>query len=289
MGSLQARRGMWGGNAMRRILLWLVTIFAASMVLVWTLDVQALQDMAAGTPATGTWSGTAYFGPAENPMHAGMTFEVREDLSITGEILFRFEYENMSIELDHLVRTQGCALIFTTLEPESDPVSGYFIDTFEALGQFKAMNCHLDGYGELVFARPVIGVWRAQRDSASESLAANPPVSHTEVSPAAIPAAATSAQTPPRETTTRDDPALLSMGAELFLDTCSECHGTDAAGAPGVPDLTSREVQRQKDAAIIQTIRMGVAGTEMTPYRALLSEEQINALVAVIRNPDVLK
>jgi cytochrome c oxidase cbb3-type subunit III len=37
------------------------------------------------------------------------------------------------------------------------------------------------------------------------------------------------------------DPAARSMGERLFLNYCAQCHGSDARGSKGFPDLTDRD------------------------------------------------
>jgi cytochrome c oxidase cbb3-type subunit 3 len=37
------------------------------------------------------------------------------------------------------------------------------------------------------------------------------------------------------------DPQAMGIGQRLFLNTCSQCHGSDARGSRGFPDLTDRD------------------------------------------------
>lgn len=84
------------------------------------------------------------------------------------------------------------------------------------------------------------------------------------------------------------DPAVIEMGIEVYMDICLACHGPDMRGNGDVADLSAREVQRKSDAALLEIIRLGVDGTEMTGYRAMLTPEQIDAVLALIRSPEVL-
>ena len=78
-------------------------------------------------------------------------------------------------------------------------------------------------------------------------------------------------------------------GAALFGSKCILCHGKDGAGLPnwkskGQPDLTSAEWQRSHtDAQIAETIKNG-KGKSMPAFKAKLSDDDVNAVVAHIRS-----
>lgn len=76
-------------------------------------------------------------------------------------------------------------------------------------------------------------------------------------------------------------------GQPLFDGKCAMCHSKDGSGnspmgkGMKVPDLRSKEVQKQTDAQIYAVI---AKGKKMMPqYGSQLSKEQINDLVAYIR------
>jgi cytochrome c6 len=76
-------------------------------------------------------------------------------------------------------------------------------------------------------------------------------------------------------------------GASLFDGKCAMCHAKDGSGnspmgkSMKVPDLRSKEVQKQTDTQIYDAI---AKGKKMMPqYGSQLSKEQINDLVAYIR------
>jgi cytochrome c6 len=81
--------------------------------------------------------------------------------------------------------------------------------------------------------------------------------------------------------------APLDQAAQsLFNQTCASCHGKDGAGTPvgkslNVPDLGSDAVQNKPDAELRQIISDGK--NNMPPFKASLSEAQIDSLVAYIR------
>ncbi|HWY61522.1 MAG TPA: PQQ-dependent dehydrogenase, methanol/ethanol family [Rhizomicrobium sp.] len=69
------------------------------------------------------------------------------------------------------------------------------------------------------------------------------------------------------------DPNAPAAGQALFGATCAACHGQGATGGRG-PDLTSgRFVHGGSDYEIFQTIRGGVAGTEMPSFSSLPGDD----------------
>jgi len=75
------------------------------------------------------------------------------------------------------------------------------------------------------------------------------------------------------------DPAAQSLGRSIFLANCAGCHGTDAKGALGFPNLTDNDWLFGGDPdAIVTTITHGREGM-MPPFGAALSPEALQALV----------
>lgn len=78
-----------------------------------------------------------------------------------------------------------------------------------------------------------------------------------------------------------------SDGAPTFKAKCASCHGPDGSGQTAMGrkmnlrDLGSADVQKQSDAELYALIADGKA--KMPAYKAKLSEEDINALVAFTR------
>lgn len=69
------------------------------------------------------------------------------------------------------------------------------------------------------------------------------------------------------------DPQAREMGQRLFLTYCSQCHGSDAAGAKGFPNLTDHDWLYGGDPETIQTsIANGRAGV-MPALGAALGEQ----------------
>jgi mono/diheme cytochrome c family protein len=76
--------------------------------------------------------------------------------------------------------------------------------------------------------------------------------------------------------------------ANLFKSKCAMCHGPDGSGKTmmgeklKIPDLHSADVQKRSDADLKSIITKGK--DKMPAYEAKLSKEQIDKLVAYIRD-----
>ena len=58
------------------------------------------------------------------------------------------------------------------------------------------------------------------------------------------------------------DPAALAIGQRLFINNCATCHGSDARGSKGFPDLTDRDwLHGGAPAKIEETITLGRTGS----------------------------
>ena len=85
----------------------------------------------------------------------------------------------------------------------------------------------------------------------------------------------------PVEDVAKDERAL-KMGGRLFASNCSVCHGSDAKGAYGFPNLTDKEWRWGGDAASIkQTIAGGRTGM-MPPQAAMIGEESEQLLARIV-------
>lgn len=77
-------------------------------------------------------------------------------------------------------------------------------------------------------------------------------------------------------------PAAMALGKSVFLNNCAGCHGPDAAGARGFPNLTDHDWLYGGDGnTLVTTISHGRGGT-MPPFGASLSPEQLQALVEFV-------
>lgn len=79
------------------------------------------------------------------------------------------------------------------------------------------------------------------------------------------------------------DGATLQIAVQLFADSCVACHGADGLGtgiAPALNDLDTREKTVEE---LTRTLTYGNAGTLMAGWSNVLSTDQINALITLIK------
>ncbi|HXH48012.1 MAG TPA: DUF5777 family beta-barrel protein [Terriglobia bacterium] len=79
----------------------------------------------------------------------------------------------------------------------------------------------------------------------------------------------------------------LQLGAKVFIQNCSICHGKDGKGiaAAGTPDFTSPKVQSSlTKETILNTIRRGKRGTLMPAWEGKLSEAEIAAAGSFVKS-----
>jgi len=80
------------------------------------------------------------------------------------------------------------------------------------------------------------------------------------------------------------DPEAKAMGQRLFLTYCAQCHGSDAKGAKGFPNLTDNDWLYGGDPETIKTTimdgRMGV----MTPFGSVLGAEGVEDAANYVRS-----
>ena len=80
------------------------------------------------------------------------------------------------------------------------------------------------------------------------------------------------------------DGEALAMGERLFLNYCSQCHGSDAGGSKGFPNLRDTDwLYGGEPQAIKASITDGRNGV-MPPFGAALSGEDIRDVVAYVRS-----
>lgn len=80
------------------------------------------------------------------------------------------------------------------------------------------------------------------------------------------------------------DPEAKEMGQRLFLTYCSQCHGSDARGARGFPNLTDSAWQWGGEPEAIQaTITNGRYGV-MTPFGSVLGPDGVRDVAHYVRS-----
>ena len=80
---------------------------------------------------------------------------------------------------------------------------------------------------------------------------------------------------------------LALQGAEIYKNICAQCHGENGEGDVG-PTLSGADFQTSRsDQDIFDTIKLGHAGSPMIAWGDVLSDQQIEQLVAFIRKMTV--
>jgi len=80
------------------------------------------------------------------------------------------------------------------------------------------------------------------------------------------------------------DPAARQTGERLFLTYCSACHGSDAGGSKGFPNLRDRDwLYGGEPASIVTSITGGRMGV-MPGFATVLNEEGLRDVTAYVRS-----
>jgi cytochrome c oxidase cbb3-type subunit 3 len=83
-------------------------------------------------------------------------------------------------------------------------------------------------------------------------------------------------------TTLQHDPAAMRVGRNLFLNNCAGCHGSDARGAPGFPNLVDRDwLWGGNPDTVRASIRDGRTGV-MPPWGPALGSERVENVLAYV-------
>lgn len=82
------------------------------------------------------------------------------------------------------------------------------------------------------------------------------------------------------------NPAALSIGRNTFLNVCAACHGSDARGAKGFPNLTDADWQYGGSPEVVYaTIANGRTGI-MAPMGAVVGDDGADAIINWLRSDD---
>ncbi|MFO1352401.1 MAG: cytochrome-c oxidase, cbb3-type subunit III [Gammaproteobacteria bacterium] len=70
------------------------------------------------------------------------------------------------------------------------------------------------------------------------------------------------------------DPEALKIGQRLFTTYCSQCHGSDAKGAPGFPNLADKDWLHGGEPAKIEETILGGRNSMMPPMAAAVGDDK---------------
>lgn len=81
------------------------------------------------------------------------------------------------------------------------------------------------------------------------------------------------------------DAAAIEAGAQLYLEKCAICHGLEGRGrmAPSLADDVWVYDKNRTDKGMFETVWGGAAGV-MTPFRGVLSQDEILRVIAYVRS-----
>ena len=77
------------------------------------------------------------------------------------------------------------------------------------------------------------------------------------------------------------NPEAIEAGRQIFVETCSACHGVSGEGGRG-PSLVGRFVRRLSDQQLFSSVQKGVPGTDMPPFP--LPDDRIWRVAAFVRD-----
>jgi cytochrome c oxidase cbb3-type subunit 3 len=80
------------------------------------------------------------------------------------------------------------------------------------------------------------------------------------------------------------DPQALKMGGRLFASNCSVCHGSDAKGAYGFPNLTDHDWLWGGAPETIKTTILGGRQATMPAWANVIGEDGIRNVAGYVRN-----
>lgn len=80
------------------------------------------------------------------------------------------------------------------------------------------------------------------------------------------------------------DPAALKMGMRMFQNNCAQCHGADARGSYGFPNLTDDAWQWGGTADAIKTTLVGGRQAAMPAWGGIINDEGISQTTHYVRS-----
>ncbi|WP_044870275.1 cytochrome-c oxidase, cbb3-type subunit III [Pseudomonas sp. LFM046] len=148
---------------------------------------------------------------------------------------------------------------------------GYLV-MYPGMGNWKGM---FPGYGEVAEGKPFangqsgwtgVHQWEKEMDKADQQYG---------------PIFAKYAAMPIEEVA--QDPKALKMGGRMFASYCSVCHGSDAKGAYGFPNLTDHDWRWGGEAATIKTTIMGGRHGLMPAWGEVIGDQGVRDVAAFLR------
>lgn len=208
-------------------------------------------------PQAGRWLGKGFTPESTNHPPLQLFFDVAVDGTFKGVLSLYPTHTEIPPNAVDLIAKNGCNIEFDGF---GGPINGSFKSFTQAVVEVEAVTCEVKFYGNITLIEPVRGVFAAEySESATLSLAQG------------------AVLTP------------LERGKGVFYNYCSACHGSYAEGAPGIPSLDTDQVRAKTDEELLTIINNGVLNTVMPAWGNVLSDEEKQGLLLLIRDLSVLK
>lgn len=78
------------------------------------------------------------------------------------------------------------------------------------------------------------------------------------------------------------DPGALALGRSVFMNNCAGCHGTDARGAIGIPDLTDADWLYGGQPETVQASIVNGRNGQMPAFNGALDASRLESLLAFL-------
>ncbi|MFQ5800610.1 MAG: c-type cytochrome [Candidatus Hydrothermarchaeales archaeon] len=79
-----------------------------------------------------------------------------------------------------------------------------------------------------------------------------------------------------------------NAGVQIFKSNCAPCHGANMEGGIGPSLKDSSFVANSEEALLIQAVADGREDNGMPAFKDQLSEQEVQDVVALLKNPDVM-
>lgn len=208
-------------------------------------------------PQAGRWLGRGFTAESVNHPPLQLFFDVRVDGTLTGVLSLYPTNPEIPPNAVDLIAKNGCNIEF---EGFGGSINGSFTSFTQAVVEVEAVTCQVKFYGEITLHEPVRGAFAAEY-SESATLAL---VQDAVLTP-------------------------LERGKGVFYNYCSACHGSYAEGAPGIPSLDTDQVRVKTDEELLTIINNGILNTVMPAWGNVLTDEDKQGLLLLIRDLSVLK
>lgn len=209
-------------------------------------------------PHAGRWLGKGFASESANYPPLQLFFDVTVEGSLTGVLSLYPSNPEIPRNAVDLIAKNGCNIEFDSF---GESINGTFSSFTQASVEVKATTCEVKYYGEVTLIEAVHGVFTAEYSESATVQLYQPDAPLTP----------------------------LEQGIGAFLNYCSACHGSYAEGAPGIPGWDTDRVHTMTDEQLLTIINNGVLNTVMPAWGHVLTDEQKQGILLIIRDLSVLR